>query len=107
MIKIIMVDSKDGKISLTKKELEEMLNEAYNEGYWNGKSHQTITWTTTPYYTWSTSDITGNQTITLGKTNTTTNATENNYTVSVDSDSIKLNDYSNNYNIKGNNINEN
>ena len=53
----------DGRISLTKEELENLLDEVYNEGYHDGKQTRpiTTTWTspswpygnttTTPYYT--------------------------------------------------------
>ena len=40
--------NKEGKIEFTKEELEKLLNETYEDGYHEGKSH-TYTWTT-PYY---------------------------------------------------------
>lgn len=40
--------NKEGKIEFTKEELEKLLNETYEDGYYEGKSH-TYTWTT-PYY---------------------------------------------------------
>jgi hypothetical protein len=40
--------NKEGKIEFTKEELEKLLNETYEDGYCEGKSH-TYTWTT-PYY---------------------------------------------------------
>ena len=58
MIKIFTLN-KNGKIELTKKELEQLLNESYWEGYRNN-SH--LYWTyaspsiTTPYITCTTSD---------------------------------------------------
>lgn len=64
-IKIFTTDSK-GNIVLNKKELEEILNEAYWEGYNNGKKYYNINYpyVTTPYYTW-TSTGTGGSSITL------------------------------------------
>ena len=65
-IKIFTTNSK-GEIVLTKKDLEELLNEAYWEGYSNGSKNKSYTITTpyytTPYYTWTTSS--GSSTITL------------------------------------------
>ena len=57
-IKVFTTD-KNNKIHLSKDELQEIINEAYWEGYYNGiKSGKTWTintpFTTTPYYTWST-----------------------------------------------------
>lgn len=59
----IFTEDRNGNIMITKKELEEVLNEAYNEGLYDGsKNHCTITTTpgviTTPYYTWSSSGTT-------------------------------------------------
>ena len=61
-IKVVSAN-KDGKIELTKMELENLLNEAYRDGYSDGRSHcYTCTGiSTTPYYeynTLSTSDAT-------------------------------------------------
>lgn len=56
MIKIFTT-GKDGKISLTGKELKELLDEAYWEGYRN--NGHTITWTSpswSPYYYTTCSD---------------------------------------------------
>ena len=47
MIKVFTVNG-NGKIEFTKEELEKLLNETYEDGYLEGKSH-TFTWTT-PYY---------------------------------------------------------
>ena len=57
-IKVFTTD-KNNKIHLSKDELQEIINEAYWEGYYNGiKSGKTWTintpFITTPYYTWST-----------------------------------------------------
>lgn len=74
MIKIFTT-TKEGKISLTKKELEDLLNEAYWEGY-NSNRTTTITYPynpLNPYYTWSsTGSLTINATDYTTDTNTTT-----------------------------------
>lgn len=70
MIKIFTT-GKDGKISLTGRELKELLDEAYWEGY-RANSH-TITWTTpswTPYYYTTCSDGYTISTSDAAKTNT-------------------------------------
>lgn len=51
MIKIFTTD-KDGKITLTKQELQNLVNEAYWEGYNKGSSCTTITTPSWPLYTW-------------------------------------------------------
>ena len=63
MIKVFTLN-KNGKIELTKKELEQLLNESYWEGYRNNSN---IYWTytsptinTNPYITYSTGDTTCN-----------------------------------------------
>ena len=68
---IIYVDSKSGKVDLTKKQLEELLKEKYNEGYEAGKKTGNICscycpygynywgcphrWSNKPYITWTSS----------------------------------------------------
>ena len=61
----IFTEDRNGNILITKKELEEVLNEAYNEGFYDGnksKNNCTITTTpgvvTIPYYTWTSSGTT-------------------------------------------------
>ena len=59
----IFTEDRNGNILITKKELEEVLNEAYNEGFYDGsKNNCTITTTpgviTAPYYTWTSSGTT-------------------------------------------------
>lgn len=61
MIKVFTLN-KNGKIELTKKELEQLLNESYWEGY---KNNSNFYWTytsptinTNPYITYSTGDTT-------------------------------------------------
>lgn len=101
-IKVFTTD-KNGNITLTKKELEEILNEAYWDGYSNGSKSQTYTWSTpwsTPYYTWTTTTA-GNSSLTIGSD---TADFINNSTISKDNITINtpisnaddLNSYSNN-----------
>ena len=61
MIKVFTLN-KNGKIELTKKELQQLLNESYWEGYRNNNHFYTYTSPsiTTPYITCTTSDITHN-----------------------------------------------
>lgn len=89
---IVYINVKDGKVDLTKKELEKLLNDKYNEGYEAGKKYPSYTYTyscphlycpyksntTQPYITWTASDISTSGyadltgTITVPKTETTT-----------------------------------
>ncbi len=77
MIKVFTTD-KDGKINLTPKELKDLLDEAYWEGYRNNNSNWTYTtpsWK--PYtYTWTTN--TNNSTIKLSNDAQNSNITSNN-----------------------------
>ena len=73
MIKVFTLN-KNGKIELTKKELEQLLNESYWEGYRNNNNYWTYT-SPTPYkwcsntpYTISTGSISSSDSITI-KTN--------------------------------------
>ena len=110
-IKVFTTD-KDGKISFTKDELQEIINEAYWEGYHNGAtSGKTWTistpWTTTPYYNWSTT-ANGSSSITIGTDNVDTSVTINANDITKDSicintaekDNINLSNYSNKTNMK-------
>ena len=105
-IKVFTTD-KDGKICLSKDELQEIINEAYWEGYYNGaKSGATWTvstpWVTTPYYSWSTTTD-GSASITIGTSDTVTSTTINAddiaknsiYINTAENDNIKLGNYSN------------
>ena len=74
MIKVFTLN-KNGKIELTKKELEQLLNESYWEGYRNKNNYWTYTSPTAPYtwssstpYTLSTSSTSSSDSITI-KTN--------------------------------------
>ena len=61
---IVLKENQDGKIVITADEIERMVNEAYNEGYKDGKANGGITitnpspWTPTPqpWYTTVTCD---------------------------------------------------
>lgn len=110
-IKVFTTD-KDGKICLSKNELQEIINEAYWEGYSNGtKSGKTWTvstpWTTTPYYNWSTA-MNGSSSITIGTDDVATSVTINTDDITKDSicintaekDNINLSNYSNKTNMK-------
>jgi hypothetical protein len=63
MSRVVVVEkNKDGKIELTKDELQKMLDDAYNQGYLDGKATKldTITY---PSYPWTvTTEITSNGT---------------------------------------------
>lgn len=73
MIKVFTLN-KNGKIELTKKELEQLLNESYWEGYRNNNNYWTYTspttykWCSSTPYTISTSSISSSDSITI-KTN--------------------------------------
>lgn len=70
-IKVVSAN-KEGKIELTKLELENLLNEAYRDGYCDG-SKNSYTYTgisTTPYYGYDTVSI-RSDTALSGKKNTT------------------------------------
>lgn len=53
MSRVVIVEkNKDGKIELSKDELEKMLNDAYDQGYSDGKGrYDTITYPKYPYIT--------------------------------------------------------
>lgn len=61
MVKIFTTDRNDGRILLTKEELQELLNEAYQEGRMYPYTISTVNtkslqdYTNTPYY-WTTND---------------------------------------------------
>lgn len=110
-IKVFTTD-KDGKICLSKNELQEIINEAYWEGYHNGAtSGKTWTistpWITTPYYNWSTT-ANGSSSITIGTDDIATSVTINADDITKDSicinisesNDINLNNYSNKTNMK-------
>ena len=49
MFVVVITPNKDGKIEMSKEELQDMLNNAYNKGYIEGKSKSFDT-TTVPSY---------------------------------------------------------
>ena len=111
-IKVFTTD-KNGKICLSKDELQEIINEAYWEGYYNGAKNgnswtiNTTPWTTTPYYTWSTTTD-GSSSITIGTNDTTKSTTINAddiakssiYINPAENNDINLDNYSNKTNMK-------
>ena len=68
-MKPVVLIEKDGKIQITKKEMEDLLNEAYWEGHWDAthKNYYTITTNSWPYSTY--------QPYTLNSTGTTVSGT--------------------------------
>jgi hypothetical protein len=62
---VIVTTGQDGKISLSKDELQKMLDDAYQHGYSDGKSTATITYPSYPAYWYSTTY--GNRTIDADK----------------------------------------
>ena len=93
-IKVFTTD-KNGKIAISKDELQEIINEAYWEGYANGtKSGKTWTvttpWTTTtPYYNWSTT-TNGSSSITIGANEITNDTNSNTVLLNAEDHNIKL-----------------
>ncbi len=73
MIKVFTLN-KNGKIELTKKELEQLLNESYWEGYRNNNNYWTYTsptpykWCSNTLYNTTTGSISSSDSITV-KTN--------------------------------------
>ena len=46
---VVFIDTKSGKIDITKEQLEKILKEAHDEGYEEGKKAGTITYSGCPY----------------------------------------------------------
>ena len=46
----ILTPNELGKFEFTKEELERLLKEAYDDGYYDGMNHRSLTTTTTPYW---------------------------------------------------------
>ena len=68
MIKVFTTN-KDGKIELTKEELQKMLNDAYTQGYVDGKGrYETITYPSYPWYTTTFASTTSVDKVTLNGT---------------------------------------
>ena len=72
MSRVVVIEkNKDGKIELTKEELQKMLDDAYTQGYADGKGrYDTITYPSHPvvWYTTTTSNTTSEDNITLNGT---------------------------------------
>ena len=73
MSRVVIVEkNKDGKIELTKDELQKMLDDAYSQGYTDGnKKYDTITYPSYPIWT---STTTGRMTIPSNTYDITLNA---------------------------------
>ena len=58
MSRVIVIEkNKDGKIELTKDELQKMLDDAYSQGYADGnKKYDTITYPSYPFVTYATAN---------------------------------------------------
>lgn len=83
-VKVFKFD-KNGRVSFTQEELEKLLNEVYNGGYWDGqRSNKYWTWTS-PYYTWSNATINGASTLTAKDSNTTVNSPNITWTTTTNS----------------------
>ena len=72
MSRVVVIEkNKDGKIELTKEELQKMLDDAYTQGYTDGKGrYDTITYPSYPLW------YTTTNTNTVSKDSVTLNATE-------------------------------
>ena len=71
MSRVVVIErNKDGKIELTKEELQKMLDDAYNQGYVDGKGkYDTITYPSYPWYaTTSTTNVIDKDKVTLNGT---------------------------------------
>ena len=76
MSKVIVVEkNKDGKIEFIKEELQKMLDDAYTQGYTDGKGrYETITYPSLhpDWYTTTTTNTTNKDTITLNSADVST-----------------------------------
>jgi len=72
MSRVVVIEkNKDGKIELTKEELQKMLDDAYTQGYTDGKGrYETITYPSHPFwwYATTTANTINNDAITLNST---------------------------------------
>jgi hypothetical protein len=72
MSRVVVIEkNKDGKIELTKEELQKMLDDAYTQGYTDGKGrYETITYPSYPAwrYTTASTNLTSKDTVTLNGT---------------------------------------
>lgn len=69
MSRVVVIEkNKDGKIELIKEELQKMLDDAYTQGYTDGKGrYETITYPSYPVW-YTTTNTTNKDTITLNGT---------------------------------------
>ena len=74
MSRVVVIEkNKDGKIELTKEELQKMLDDAYTQGYTDGKGkYETITYPSYPVWY------------------TTTNTTSKDYSITLNSADAKI-----------------
>ena len=71
MSRVVVIEkNKDGKIELTKEELQKMLDDTYLQGYTDGKGrYETITYPSYPvWYTTTATNTTSKDSITLSGT---------------------------------------
>lgn len=70
MSRVVVVEkNKDGKVELTKEELQKMLDYAYNQGYVDGKGrYETITYPSYPWYVSTSSNTISTDKVTLNGT---------------------------------------
>lgn len=71
MSRVVVIEkNKDGKIEFTKDELQKMLDDAYNQGYLDGKATKwdTITYPSHPWYVSTNSNTVATDNITLNGT---------------------------------------
>lgn len=69
MSRVVVIEkNKDGKIELTKEELQKMLDDAYTQGYTDGKGrYETITYPSYPVW-YATTNTTSKDAVTLNST---------------------------------------
>ena len=70
MSRVVVIEkNKDGKIELTKEELQKMLDDAYTQGYVDGKGrYDTITYPSYPWYVTTNSNTISSDKVTLNGT---------------------------------------
>ena len=72
MSRVVVIEkNKDGKIELTKEELQKMLDDAYTQGYTDGKGrYETITYPSYPWYVTTNQNTITTDKVTLYETET-------------------------------------
>ncbi len=70
MSRVVVIEkNKDGKIELTKEELQKMLDDAYTQGYVDGKwKYDTITYPSYPWYVSTNTNTISTDKVTLNGT---------------------------------------